>query len=1046
MEPLFTAWPMFHLRVPLGRPYRLPESAADDIDWRRVLTGLVADPELTEGVTLASTQLTTALQTVLDDPDAPAGLTRRSAQSLLRYAIRSTSRPTPFGLFAGTCFGQFDAASKLDLDGSKASHTRVDLAWLLALVEQWQTEPAVLARLSVTTNEAARQRGGRVVLETPSTYGQVAGSDGRTAVSIRSTRPVLAALAAATTAQPVSTLCEQLVAAFPAAGPDAVFGLIRSLVQQDLLITDLRPPMDGSDPLDHVRTRLAGLNTTADLVESLDEISRLIHKYDRTPLGTGAAILRQLKTAVTRLGATPTPLHVDTTVSATVALNRSVAEEAERAVTLLWRLSEPRLGMRPLREWHRRFLERYGIGRLVDVTEAIDDTIGLGAPGGYAWPISEAGEPDQVAPTQAQIRRDVVLARLVHDAVAAGADEIVLSDADVADLEQVTPQVDRLPPSCELFLHLVSESPAAIDEGDFRLVVSQNPGSHRAGASLSRFAYTGPAEDFGALAAAVPSAVPGGVPVDLTYATRGPRAANILNIPSFTGRRIAVALPDSGQSERIALADLAVGATLDELYLVNRRTGQVVEPVSTNMTSPVTQAPNVARFLFELGLEGRRLWEPWSWGQLSVHPVLPRVRYGRTILCPTTWKLDGLREELSASGADRQSLVRAWQRRWSVPDQILAVSADQRLLFDLRRPALVELFAQEIERDARLMVQEPADASQADGWFDDGGVARPVELVIPFVRRADLAVTGPLIGSAELTAGLPNGPTRLISVAEEWLYVNLYGSRRGQDDLLRHQLRPLLTELETDGWFFIRYSDDDGQHLRLRLHGRPEALRGSVLPQLTAAVRRWRAEALVGRLSLSDYDPEYERYGGVEAFTAATRFFQADSVFALAALDIIGSGCFDRPTVAAVSALTLVHDFGPPGAIRDPAAVDRPSRLSDGWWLSVTGERRDLPAEYRKRQPEWRALLNPLTDWAELRSRPGGPELLAAAHERRAATVTYANALRSLGNACPTPARRLVGSLLHMTCNRLLGGYPDLEALALGLARGAAQDNERACR
>lgn len=1046
MESLFTAWPMFHLRVPLGRPVELPDAAAGGIDWRAILTRLAADDELIEGVSLASTQLSGAVANVLADPVANATMTRRSAQSLLRYAIRSTSRPTPFGLFAGTCFGRFDSASKLELSADRPSHTRVDLAWLLALVERWQVEPAILRRLGVTANESARLRGGRVVLETPSTYGLTPGTDGRTSVSIRATRPVLAALGATATGRPVGELCDELMAQFQDAGPRTVFGLIRSLVQQDLLITDLRPPMDGTDPLAHVHARLAGIETARDLSESLSDIRRLCAEYDSVPRGSGTHQLRQLQQAVSKLGATKTALHVDTTVSATVAISRCVAEEAERAITLLWRLSEPRLGMRPLRDWHRCFLERYGIGRLVGVAEALDDTIGLGAPGGYAWPTSEAPEPGQAPPTREQIRRDVTLGRLLHQALSTGADEIALSERDVAELELGEPQQDRLPPSCELFVHLVAEDVTSIDEGDFRLVVSANPGSHRAGASLSRFAYAGPVTEFAELAAATPGAVPDGVPVDLTYATRGPRAANILNIPSFTGRRLAVALPDTERAGRINVSDLAVGATLDELYLMHKPTGRIIEPVSTSMTSPSTQAPNLARFLFELGLEGRRLWEPWSWGQLAVHPVLPRVRFGRTILCPRTWKLDGLRDQLTVAGADRAALVSDWQARWSVPNTVVAVSADQRLLFDLTLPAHVELFAQEMERDARLMVQETADASAPDGWFREGDVVRPVELVIPFVRRADLATSSPLVASSELTAPLPSGPSRLIQPGQDWLYLSIYGSRRGQDELLRHRLRPLLADLDIESWFFIRYSDADGQHLRLRLRGRPDKLLGSVTRQLTEAVKQWRKCDLIGPVRWSDYDPEYERYGGIVALESAHRFFHADSIFALSALDLCADGHFDRHTIAAASALSLVHDFGPPGGIRDPGAVDRPAGACAGWWLEITGTRRELPSEYRKHQSEWRALLNPWANWTELRSRPGGSELVAALEARRPATAAYAAMLRRLGDRCPTPGRRLVGSLLHMTCNRLLGGYPELETLALGVARGAAQDNERTRR
>ncbi|WP_394846244.1 lantibiotic dehydratase family protein [Pendulispora brunnea] len=48
---------------------------------------------------------------------------------------------------------------------------------------------------------------------------------------------------------------------------------------------------------------------------------------------------------------------------------------------------------------------------------------------------------------------------------------------------------DRPPPSMEMLVHVVADSVDALDRGEFTLVVSPNPGSPQAGATVGRFAY-----------------------------------------------------------------------------------------------------------------------------------------------------------------------------------------------------------------------------------------------------------------------------------------------------------------------------------------------------------------------------------------------------------------------------------------------------------------------------------------------------------------------------------------------------------------------------
>src|SRR5205807_6705320 len=102
-----------------------------------------------------------------------------------------------------------------------------------------------------------------------------------------------------------------------------------------------------------------------------------------------------------------------------------------------------------------------------------------------------------------------------------------------------------------------------------------------------------------------------------------------------------------------------------------------------------------------------------------------------------------------------------------------------------------------------------------------------------------------------------------------------------------------------------------------------------------------------------------------------------------------------------------------------------------------------LPDEYRRQQASWRRLINPVDGWPALRESESGAHVLAALRDRDEAVRALVSRVRADG---PAPLSRIVTSLLHMTCNRLIGGPPDRELTVLGIARGAVQDNYQRSR
>ncbi|MEU8887192.1 lantibiotic dehydratase [Streptomyces sp. NPDC048442] len=1094
---LFRGWDHFLLRAPLAGPRteQLPPGEGRT-GQLALLAALAADPLLCEAVALASPSLSRTIDLAgRGDTDRLSDAqVRRAALSALRYDIRMRTRPTPFGLFAGVAGGRFDTGAKTEDDARGPRHrTRVDMDWLFGLVQDLEALPGILTRLRVQAHTALVERGGRIRLDTPANPGVSAGQEARSSVSVRSTPAVREVLGAARELIPVPELAQHLLTAFPSASEESALRMVQGLVKQELLITSLRPPLDGEDPLDHVVDALRPPEgaPAPDVLPVLLRIAELRDAYDACPPGEGRQALAALTGAMRELRENETPLHLETSLGAHVTLPEQVRTEAERALDVMWRIAPDRLGMRPLRPYQRLFLEKYGVGRLVPILELLDETVGLGAPAGYTWPNAEAiEEPGDESRGPGHER---VLARLAAEAVRDGRIEVVLDDKVLDELDPDPADPRTASTSCELYLQLATESAEDLCDGRFRLVLAPNPGSHRAGATLGRFADLldpAVAEGVTERCGNIPPQVPGAIVADLAYVPRSARAGNIAHNRACTGRRIPVGLPVEGPDD-IRLDDIAIGTTLDRMYAVHLPTGRELVAVAHNMLSPGTQAPNAARMLYEIGQEGHRLWEPWDWGPASAAPFLPRVRYGRVVLFPAVWKLDALRAHAETGGPKWAAAIDEWRRTWRVPLQILALSQDQRLLLDLTDPLHREILRDEVRKDDKLMAQEPPahtlprpdgtqpsdtlpgpasgdgpspdagpssddaqesdDTQASDGEHspDDGSApawpfGRTVELVLPAQRDPDLPPTLPAGATQVLTA--PGGGPRAVLPGGEWIYLKLYGAWRGQEALICEQLGPLVStalEAGADRWFFIRYRDPD-THLRLRLHGDAATLWPKVLPALVPGLESLRAAGLIGRYVLDTFDPEWERYGGPAAQRACEEFLQADSVLCATLMDLARQpgAPYDLDTLATIAVAALAHSFGAPSP-GTPWTHPRTEGDPAAAWLGATGDRKDVPPRYRAKRQYWRGLLDPYGGWPGLAADEAGRRVLAALALRDAAAARYGERVRELAaqGALPTPEFRIVGSLIHMTCNRLFGGTQEREDAALAVSRATVLDH-----
>ncbi|WP_239314030.1 lantibiotic dehydratase, partial [Frankia sp. Cj3] len=167
------------------------------------------------------------------------------------------------------------------------------------------------------------------------------------------------------------------------------------------------------------------------------------------------------------------PLAVDLRLGCEAVLPGIVAAEAATAAEALRRLTPYPAGHPSWQDYHRRFLDKFGVSALVRVGQLVDPVVGLGYPTHFdlVEPVSAGG----VSP------RDEWLLQLVQRAALNGQEEVILDDAALDALSAQTagfwPE-----PHAEMCVEVLASSVAALSQGTFTLVVT---GVSRTGAAMS---------------------------------------------------------------------------------------------------------------------------------------------------------------------------------------------------------------------------------------------------------------------------------------------------------------------------------------------------------------------------------------------------------------------------------------------------------------------------------------------------------------------------------------------------------------------------------
>ena len=1015
---------------------------ADVLLLRRQLRSILERPEIVHALFVASPSLRSGIEHWRRDPSSKKGL--QAERALVRYFERMSSRPTPFGIFAGYSVGEADRESSvvsLSLSGKEEYRTctRLDFDYLFALTSTLHRDPALVRGLLYWPNSSLhRVSDAWHYVESRMVGGQRAYDLAKVAADEYLTAVLQQAQNGATFNDLVKIVLD--CCSDSGISSSEAEEYIQELVNSQVLISNLSPLLTGRPPLDELIDQLSSLPSTISVSNTLQTVRSKLAALDEKKIGSDSAMYEDIAATLSSLPAKvelERLFQVDMIKPAPHAvLGKKVLDEFLRGIDLLCRLGstfEPD----ELKLFRQHFSERYEAA-LVPILEALDEEVGVGF--GRSTSDSSSllrglavGGGGIAAPPGLSRWHALLLKKLVENG---RADEMCLEPADFP----VGTKNDyaRLPDSFSLTATLAAASAAALQAGDFDLYLIGGGGP--SGARLfGRFCQSDPELDrrVRALFHQEESNNPKAIYAEVAYLPEG-RLGNVLCRPVLRDYEIPYLARSGAPRERqIALSDLLVGVSAGRIILYSKRLQRDVIPRLANAHGFWNLAlPPVYRFLCGLQHQFGVAVPGFTWGPLENLNFLPRVRVGRLVLTLARWRISQKEIELPASlsGSDRFGAIQVLRQKRDLPRWVVLHEADNTLTADLDNPLSVDALVHVMKRrpDATLTEMYPPPellcVSGPEGRFHH-------EINVPFVRRQELDQ------AAKQTAGktvvpmfspLVERAIRKIAPGREWLYLKLYGGEVALDEILTTAILPLTRKACASGWccrwFFLRYADPH-PHLRIRFNGQPEWLQEKLFPLITETFNPVLASGRLWKIQFDTYDREIERYGGPEGMSISEDIFFTDSE---AALDILlglerDDALETRWRVALLGTDRLLSDCGLD--LHEKKAMLE--RLRNAWNLEFkvnARTKKQLAEKFRPERKNLGALLDSSSQYSYELSL-AGPIFLSRS-TRLVPAIRNLHALAEAG-LLQVDIPDLIASYVHMHINRLVRSSARLHELVL---------------
>ena len=660
----------------------------------------------------------------------------RIESSLYRYISRMSSRCTPFGLFAGCSMGNISGDKTLILLRDFNRHTRLDMYFLCTLSQELSKRSGMKENIKYYPNTTLYPVGKtyRYV-----EYQYINSKRIHRISSVERSGYLDAIIKRARKGIKVNALIACL--RDKAIETEEALGFIEALIDSQILVGELSPPVTGDDYFSRIIHILEELNTNEKLILSLKEIQDLLYQLDSKQKEN----IQLYQNIIHKIKETKLPyeekflFQVDMTKNVVEAnLGKDIADELQSAMTFLNKIT-PRSRNETLHQFQQAFYSRYE-DREMPLMEVLDPETGIGYPvnkdAGDISPLLDnfhlPGQANPPSGTQSNAFQSVLFKKATGGALKQNTHEVVFCDDDVKNFNA---HWDDLPPTMySIFEFLGSGS------GNPLIQLTGFYGACGANI-LARFAHTDEsiAQWVKEITAKEQEWMPDVVVAEIAHLPDA-RVGNVVSRPHIRDYEILyLAHSDLPENRLIYMSDLYLSIRQGKICLRSKKLNKEIVPRLTNAHNYRNSSMPAYRFLCDMQLQQGRGGLFFNWGYLNNElSFLPRVRYRNTILSLASWKIKVEEiKHLFAIKEDEQLLAETsqWREKYPLPQKMLFPEGDNELLVDWENARSIRALFSIIKKREMITLKEFLYDPENSVVRDEKGNPYPNECIVAFYKN-----------------------------------------------------------------------------------------------------------------------------------------------------------------------------------------------------------------------------------------------------------------------------------------------------------------------
>jgi len=843
------------------------------------------EPIIEEGLYLASSDFWQQFQKrdKLDNKDR-----EKIDISFAKYWIRSCSRATPYGTFAGTALVNISNNETNIIINDSIHHTRrsrLDMNLISDIINALQQLPSITNQVKLYTSNS--------VYELPNSFRFVEFSiqnKGRNyeLISIQKTNEIKTILKHAKQGVTIQKLAEALVSS-PDENIEDAINFIHDLWKSQLLVSELEPCITGLEPLDKLILQLGSLANTQEIVLNLEKVKKLIDAPNKNVWQ-----YQEIDTHLKQLFKTdlePNILQTDLFLSLTEkTINAKLLETLATQVNDLVVLSEKYKSI-DLGNFKKSFYSKYE-DKEVPLFIAIDSDLGVGytntqdIAGAFANIFNENKVKSNYLTSEFNHIQEFVISKYI-EYLENNMDFIEINEADLNRLKALGNKFNF--PITMFIMGSLLKKNGVLNPENFIFDLSVYGGP--SGANLiGRFAHGN--DDIYKFTKEIleleESEIPDAIYAEIVHLPQS-RTGNVLLRPVLRKYEIPyVGASGATINRQIPVDDLMVSIRNGEVFLRSKKHNlQVIPKLTTAHNFGYNSLP-IYKFLCDLQLQGMSYFNTWNWGFLGDKKYLPRVFYKNLILKKAQWKIEKNElAELPEKEPERSEFFKLFLAKRKMPNKMMFVENDTKLLVDFESNLGFDLLLHFLNRNNIVLLEEFIFTKENCVITDANEAPFLNEMIIPVFRNEK-------VNSNSAIPKITKKKTiikRKYLPSSEWLYFKIYCGPKFCEKILKEVILKFIEvkfkAKRFEKFFFIRYKDDDS-HLRIRFFNADIQKQIYVQKEFLKILQPFFNKGLIDKILVDTYSREVERYGG-DIITEYESLFFNDSLAVLRLIPLLNN-------------------------------------------------------------------------------------------------------------------------------------------------------------